>query len=66
MSEITPETYICYRNTMPIIINSHLSDVLWKSAPWTGLVVDIEGDAKPLPRFATRAMMLWGEESFRT
>ena len=45
MSEITPETYICYGNTMPIIINSHLSDELWKSAPWTGLVVDIEGDA---------------------
>ena len=45
MSEITPETYICYGNPMPISINSHLSDELWKGAPWTSLVVDIEGDA---------------------
>ena len=50
--ETTPETSVCYRAATPIIID----------APWTGLFVDIEGDAKPLPRFATRAMMLWDDD----
>ena len=53
MSEITPETYICDRATTPIIGNGHLSDTPWESAPWTGLFVDIEGDANPLPRFTS-------------
>ena len=29
-----------------------------------GSYVDIEGDAKPLPRFRTRAKMLWDDEFF--
>ena len=62
ISETTPETYVCYRAATPIIVDGHHSDAPWKSAPWTGLFVDIEGDAKPLPRFATRAMMLWDDD----
>ena len=33
----------------------------WKKAPWTTDFVDIEGDAKPTPRFHTRAKMLWDD-----
>ena len=66
MTDITPKTYVAYRASTPIAVDGHLNDGPWKSALWTDLFVDIEGDAKPLPRFATRAMILWREESFRT
>ena len=64
MTRITPKRYTCYRAAQPLAIDGHLTDAPWKSAPWTDLFVDIEGDAKPLPRFATRAMMLWDDEFF--
>lgn len=50
MGEITPKTYVCYRAAEPIAIDGHLNDAPWKSAPWTDLFVDIEGDLKPLAR----------------
>ena len=58
MSDITPKRYTCYRAASPLEIDGHLTVGPWKAAPWTDLFVDIEGDAKPLPRFATRAAML--------
>ncbi|MEC9378090.1 MAG: carbohydrate-binding family 9-like protein [Candidatus Latescibacterota bacterium] len=64
MSAITPKRYTCYRAASPLKIDGHLTDGPWKAAPWTDLFVDIEGDAKPLPRFATRAAMLWDDEFF--
>ena len=64
MSDITPKRYTCYRAASPLEIDGHLTDGPWKAAPWTDLFVDIEGDAKPLPRFATRAAMLWDDEFF--
>ena len=36
----------------------------WRPAPWTDDFVDIEGDAKPRPRFRTRAKMLWDDTYF--
>lgn len=36
----------------------------WSGAPWTEEFVDIEGDVRPEPRFATRAKMAWDEEFF--
>ncbi len=33
-------------------------------APWTELFVDIEGEARPAPRFRTRAKMLWDDTYF--
>jgi hypothetical protein len=37
ISETTPKTYVCYRAGMPIIVDGHLSDAPWKSAPWTSM-----------------------------
>ena len=62
MSEIIPQTYVCYRTEAPLTVDGHLNEPAWKRAPWTQLFVDIEGDAKPLPRFGTRAMMLWDDD----
>ena len=64
MTDLTPKTYVVYRASTPIAVDGHLNDGPWKSAPWTDLFVDIEGDAKPLPRFATRAIMLWDDDYF--
>ena len=53
MSQIIPEQYMCYRAKDPLTIDGHLTEASWKRARRTPLFVDIEGDKKPLPRFAT-------------
>ena len=64
MSTIIPKSYVCYRAESPLQIDGHLNEPSWKRAPWTPLFVDIEGDLRPLPRFGTRAMMLWDDQYF--
>lgn len=64
MSAIKHETYVCYRAESPLQIDGRLNEPSWKRAPWTPLFVDIEGDVRPLPRFGTRAMMLWDDQYF--
>ncbi len=56
-----PQHYDCRRAAKPLIIDGKLDDRAWKSAPWTTDFVDIEGDAKPKPRFRTRMKMLWDD-----
>ena len=64
MSQIIPEQYMCYRAKEALTIDGHLTEASWKRAPLTPLFVDIEGDKKPLPRFATRVAMLWDDDYF--
>ncbi len=64
MALITPAQYICYRAVEPLTIDGHLNEDSWIRAPRTPLFVDIEGDAKPLPRLGTRVMMLWDNRFF--
>jgi Carbohydrate family 9 binding domain-like len=59
MQPITPHTYVCRHATEPIKIDGLLDDPAWAAAPWTSDFVDIQGDAKPKPRFRTRVKMLW-------
>lgn len=61
---IEPLRYDCPRTATPIRIDGHLDDSAWQKAPWTPAFVDIEGDAKPKPRFRTRAKMLWDDQYF--
>jgi hypothetical protein len=62
MQSITqPRRYRCTRATNPIQLTGRGDDPSWAQAAWTDYFVDIEGDAKPLPRFRTRAKMLWDE-----
>jgi hypothetical protein len=42
-------------------IDGKLGDAAWRAAPWTSDFIDIEGKAKPKPRFRTRAKMLWDD-----
>src|SRR5437762_2248878 len=59
-----PKGYVCYRAAQPPKIDGRLDDAAWQQAPWTDQFVDIEGDAKPKPRFGTRAKMLWDDDYF--
>ena len=58
-----PKGYVCYRAAKPPAIDGDLSDEAWAAAPWSEPFVDIEGDAKPKPRFATRMKMLWDDQA---
>lgn len=64
MTNAAPKGYVCYRAAEPLVVDGQLTEPSWKRAPWTDLFVDIEGDRRPLPRFATRAMMLWDDRYF--
>jgi hypothetical protein len=57
-----PKTYECQRATKPLHINGKLNDSAWKKASWTTDFVDIQGAAKPNPRFRTRIKMLWDDQ----
>src|SRR5215831_21017831 len=56
-----PRSYECRRAVRPMHIDGLLNDPDWKHAPWSESFVDIEGSAKPLPRFRTRMKMLWDD-----
>ena len=64
MKMITPNGYVCGLTNSPLEIDGKLDEESWKAAPWTADFVDIEGAKKPLPRFRTRAKMLWDKENF--
>lgn len=64
MKSIVPEGYVCHHTTQPIVIDGRLDDADWERAPWTREFQDIAGDAKPKPRFRTRARMLWDDQYF--
>jgi hypothetical protein len=59
-----PKGYVCGRARGPVEIDGRLDDPAWRDAPWTDPFVDIEGDARPRPRFRTRAKMLWDDRFF--
>ena len=59
-----PRSFVCYRTSGALAIDGKLDEPSWTAAPWTDRFVDIEGDRAPLPRFATRAKMLWDDEHF--
>jgi hypothetical protein len=59
---VSPKGYISYRATGLINIDGKVDEESWQSVPWTDDFVDIQGDVKPLPRFRTRAKMLWDDE----
>jgi Carbohydrate family 9 binding domain-like len=59
-----PKGYVCSRAIEAIKIDGRLDEKSWARVPWTDTFVDIEGDARPLPRFKTRVKMLWDDSYF--
>ena len=64
MKGIVPKGYVCHHTTGPITVDGRLEETDWLRADWTQDFVDIEGAAKPQPRFRTRAKMLWDDQYF--
>lgn len=59
-----PRGYVCYRAAAPLVIDGKLDEPAWQAAAWSEDFVDIEGSAKPRPRFRTRVKMLWDDQYF--
>ena len=64
MKVIEPRGYVCGISSAPLDIDGRLSEGPWLEAPWTEDFVDIESSVRPLPRFRTRAKMLWDRDYF--
>ena len=62
MEPIIPQGYLCRHTAAPILVDGKLDEAAWTDAPWTSDFVDIQGDAKPKPRFRTRVKMLWDDD----
>ncbi len=62
--DFAPRRYVCYRTDFAIDVDGRMDEAAWEAAPWTEEFVDIQGDAKPEPRFKTRARMLWDDDYF--
>jgi hypothetical protein len=62
MRPITPRGYVCGRARGPLVIDGQDAEPSWAGAAWTEDFKDIEGDARPAPRFRTRAKMLWDDD----
>jgi hypothetical protein len=62
--EFSPHEYVCRRAGGPIKVDGHLDEASWTAAEWTEVFGDIEGPAKPAPRYRTRVQMLWDDKYF--
>lgn len=62
--KFAPKNYVCYRSPEPLAIDGKLDETAWQNVQWTDEFIDIEGNAKPKPRFHTRAKMLWDDHYF--
>lgn len=58
----SPLKYIVQRAAGPIRIDGKLDEDSWMKAEWTEVFGDIEGPARPAPRYRTRVQMLWDDE----
>lgn len=59
-----PKSYDCRRTSGRIVIDGRLDETDWKNAAWTDLFMDIEGGSRAIPRYETRAKMVWDDEYF--
>ena len=60
----TPRQYICYKSPSPITIDGKAAEKSWAKAAWTDDFRDIISDQHQMPRFRTRAKMLWDDQYF--
>ncbi|MDC1105836.1 carbohydrate-binding family 9-like protein [Prolixibacteraceae bacterium] len=60
----SPEQYVALRSAGTIRIDGNLNDEAWNKAQWTSMFVDIEGEERSQPTFATKAKMLWDDTYF--
>src|SRR5438105_3018810 len=61
MQPIVPHGYLCRYTTNAITVDGNPDERAWNLASWTSDFGDIVGPGKPIPRFRTRAKMLWDD-----
>lgn len=59
--EFSPKKYVCYKSGEALTVDGKMDEAAWAKAEWTDDFQDIEGAVKPVPRFRTRAKMLWDD-----
>ncbi|MHC5537174.1 carbohydrate-binding family 9-like protein [Singulisphaera rosea] len=59
-----PQGYVCEKTTGAIKIDGKLDEADWAEGHLSGDFIDIEGPAKPKPRFGTKVQMIWDDEYF--
>lgn len=59
-----PLSYDCVHVGGAPVIDGRLNDHEWLRAPWTAEFTDIQGSLRPVPRFRTRAKMIWDDRYF--
>jgi hypothetical protein len=57
-----PHYYFCQHVRFPLQIDGKIMEEGWERAQWTDLFVDIEGPAKPAPRYSTLVKMMWDQQ----
>jgi hypothetical protein len=60
---VAQNRYECRTAATAPRIDGRIDEAAWSRARWTDWFVDIEGSAKPAPRFRTRAKMLWDDRA---
>lgn len=58
-----PPVYTCHRAKKEFRLDGNINKPFWEDAPYTDEFLDIQGTHMPLPRFVTRAKMLWDDET---
>jgi hypothetical protein len=59
---LPPQSYVVYQTSAPISIDGKANEMDWSKAECTAPFIDIEGDSKPKPTYATRVKMLWNKQ----
>ena len=57
-----PKHYVCYRADTPIKIDGKATELCWQNAHWTDDFCDILDVHHEVPRFRTRAKLLWDND----
>jgi len=57
----TPLNYVIHHTNVAPVIDGDINDDTWHQATWTTDFVDIEGDNRPRPTYATKVKMLWDD-----
>ncbi|TVQ04510.1 MAG: carbohydrate-binding family 9-like protein [Balneolaceae bacterium] len=60
----SPETYVVHKIDKPLIIDGNIHKSEWQMAAWTNSFQDIRGSQALIPRYETRAKMLWDDQYF--
>ncbi|MCG2589587.1 carbohydrate-binding family 9-like protein [Rhodohalobacter sulfatireducens] len=60
--QFSPKTYITHKISDSLIIDGKLDEPAWQQSRWTDSFLDIRGEHLPIPRFETRAKILWDDQ----